>query len=244
MRIRLTEHDSALGKSLRCNRVNRRGLGVLGAAALMALAALPFPQKACAAPAASDLAITVRVYDYTQASPPILDRAEREAGRIFGEAGLRIIWLDCSPEHATAVPHDPCQKAIEDEDVRLRILLAPIGNALQDSAFGFAIAPAIATVYYETALGFARYDERGFEAPIVLGCVIAHELGHLLLGSNGHSVSGIMRPRWDRVDIQKALMGAMLFTPKQARLIQAEMHSRANHLPVSRQMDGPHVSAP
>jgi hypothetical protein len=108
---------------------------------------------------------------------------------------------------------------------------------LQDSVFGFAIAPALTTVYYESALGFAKYDQAEFEAPIVLGCAIAHEIGHLLLGPNRHSVSGIMRARWDRRDIREELQGAMLFTPQQARLMQAEMQRRttllqANYRPI------------
>ena len=207
----------------------------------MALVGLPFPQTACAAPAAPELAITVRVYNYTQASPTILARAELEAGHIFGEAGLKLVWVDCTPG-PTLISQNPCQEAIEAEDVRLRILLAPVRNGLQDAAFGFAIAPALATVYYETALGFARYDEREFEAPIVLGCVIAHEIGHLLLGSNGHSFSGIMRARWDRRDIQEALMGALRFTPKQARLMQAETHRRTT-LTIFRSANSPHDNA-
>jgi hypothetical protein len=222
--MRIKKHDSALGEAFRGQRLNWVRLGLVAVCALMALVGLPFSQTACAAPG-PNLAITVRVYDYTQASPTILARAELEAGRIFGEAGLNLVWLDCTPG-PTLISPNPCHEAIEDEDVRVRILLAPVRNGLQDSAFGFAIAPALATVYYETALGFARYDERGFEAPIVLGCVMAHEIGHLLLGSNGHSFSGIMRARWNRGDIQEALMGAMHFTPKQATLMQAEVHRR------------------
>src|SRR5215831_12944272 len=32
--------------------------------------------------------------------------------------------------------------------------------------------------------------------PPVLGAIIAHEAGHLLLGENSHSSAGIMRARW------------------------------------------------
>lgn len=237
MRMSFTEHHAVLGKAARCKGLNWLGLGLVGVSALVAPVGSLFPLTACAAPTAPDRAITVRVYDYTQASPSVLARAEREAGRIFGEAGLTVAWLDCTPG-PTTIPPDPCQQAIEAADVRLRILLTPVPSGLQESAFGFAIAPALATVYYDTALGFAKYDQRRFEAPIVLGCVIAHEIGHLLLGSNGHSISGIMRARWDRGDVQEALMGAMLFTPKQARLMQAETQRRAR-LTISRPTTGP-----
>jgi len=236
MRIRVTNRESALSKPL-SQRLDGLGLGLTRVVAVVGIVGFLFSEAACASPAALDLTITVRVYNYTQAPPTILARAEREAGRIFGDAGLKVLWLDCMPGSSTPISQDPCHEAIETADIRLRILLAPVRNNLQDSVFGFAIAPALATVYYESALGFAKYDQAEFEAPIVLGCAIAHEIGHLLLGPNRHSVSGIMRARWDRRDIREELQGAMLFTPQQARLMQAEMQRRitlllANYRPI------------
>lgn len=38
--------------------------------------------------------IRIRVNNYSQASPATLTRAEREAERILGRAGLRIVWLE------------------------------------------------------------------------------------------------------------------------------------------------------
>ena len=55
--------------------------------------------------------ITVQVSNYSQASPAILAAAEREAGRILGQAGLRASWLECSVAPSTLAPKDPCQKA-------------------------------------------------------------------------------------------------------------------------------------
>ena len=228
MRSRFTKHDSALCKAFKRQQLNRLRLGLVGVSALMALVSLPVESTASATTAAEDIAITIRVYDYAQASPTILALAEREAGRIFGEAGLKVVWLDCAPQHTLSVPQDLCQKAIEAEDVRLRILLAPVRNFLQDNVFGFAVSPALATVYYESALDFAKNDEGEFEFPIVLGCAIAHEIGHLLLGSKAHSVSGVMRAQWEREHIRQALRGAMVFTPSQARLMRAEMERRSS----------------
>ena len=52
---------------------------------------------------------------------------------------------------------------------------------------------------------------------MILGCVIAHELGHLLLGSNSHSDEGIMQPRWDPNQVRQLMMGTLLFTPEQSK---------------------------
>ena len=61
------------------------------------------------------------------------------------------------------------------------MLTVPVQNKYEDSVFGFTIHPVLATVYYEYAVRRAKSDHAEFEIPIILGCVIAHELGHLPL---------------------------------------------------------------
>jgi hypothetical protein len=170
--------------------------------------------------------ITVLVHNYSQASPAILAGAEREAGRIMGEAGLRAVWLECPTGPSTADPQGPCQKAAEATDIRLRVLTAPVQNKFEDTVFGFTIHPVLATVYYEYAVRRGKSDHAEFEIPIILGCAIAHELGHLLLGSNGHSGAGIMRPRWEPRQVRQLMMGTLLFTTEQSMLMRAQARTR------------------
>jgi hypothetical protein len=202
-------------------------MGVAGVSALMATVGFSFPETAYGAPADPHPTITVRVYNFTQALPAVLAEAEREAGQILAKAGLSVIWSECWPVLPTNVSQQPCEEeTLEATAIRLRILPIPVGNSSQDTVFGFAIHPALASVYYESAVRFAKNDEGRFEIPPILGCAMAHEIGHLLLGSRSHSFSGVMRSRWDREQLREAMMGALLFTPKQARLMQAEMHRR------------------
>ena len=93
----------------------------------------------------------------------------------------------------------------------MRILPAPVLDKFQDSVFGFAVHPVLASVYYEFALRRAKRDDAEFELPMILGCVMAHELGHLLLGSNSHSDKGIMLPRWEVNQVRQLMMGTLLF---------------------------------
>ena len=108
----------------------------------------------------------------------------------------------------------------------LRVLSEPIQNKFQDTVFGFAVVPVLASVYYDYVAHLARSDDAEFEIPIILGCDIAHEIGHLLLGSESHSASGIMQGHWERGQIRQAVTGTLLFTPEQAKLIQAETQKR------------------
>ena len=170
--------------------------------------------------------LMVQVYNYSQASPAVLTRAEREAGRILGEAGLRAVWLECPVGPSSVMPKGPCDKELDATDVRLRVLAAPTQHEYEDSVFGFTIHPAFASVYYEYAMRRAKTDHAESEITIVLGGVIAHELGHLLLGTNGHSSAGIMQPRWEPNQVQQLMMGSLLFTPEQSKLMREEARSR------------------
>ena len=69
--------------------------------------------------------------------------------------------------------------------------------------------------------------EFGVKPDAVLGPTVAHEIGHLLLMSEGHSPSGIMRDHWGRDDYQRAPRGAFRFTSKQARSIRSAARARA-----------------
>ena len=60
----------------------------------------------------------------------------------------------------------------------------------------------------------------------MMGCAIAHEVGHLLLGPSSHSAGGIMRGEWGPKELRLTLMGGLLFTSQQAKVIRAEARRR------------------
>ena len=197
-------------------------LGLVGIAGL-AFPGMAFPDENDASPT-----ITVQIYNYSLASPTVLVEAEREAGRILRMAGLRAVWLECPVVPSTLGSRGHCEKAPEATDLRLRVLGAPITNMFQDTVFGFTVHPVLASVYYEYAWRRAKSDDAEFEIPIILGCAIAHELGHLLLGANSHSDKGIMQPRWEPNQVRQLMMGTLLFTTEQSSLMrgQAQMRTR------------------
>jgi hypothetical protein len=49
----------------------------------------------------------------------------------------------------------------------------------------------------------------------LLGCVIAHELGHLLLGKDSHSATGLMSAVWQDSELRQAAQGNLFFTAGQ-----------------------------
>ena len=172
--------------------------------------------------------IRVRVNDYAQVSPATLDGAEREAARIIGKAGLWTDWLNCPVKSTSEVAQDPCRESLQPMDIVLRLIPEPQNNKYEDSVFGFAVVPILASVYVNYAVERAKRDTAEFEIPVILGNVIAHEIGHLLLGLNSHSASGIMQGRWQPHQVRQAVTGNLLFTEKQGQLMRAEIQKRAN----------------
>jgi predicted aspartyl protease len=173
--------------------------------------------------------IRVRVVNYAQAMPSALTGAEREAGVIFGQAGMQIVWVNCRTPLSPIAPADPCLVPLEPNDVVLRILAKQTKSAekrFEEPIFGFAAAPVLAGVYYEFALDLAKADNTEYELPVILGSVIAHEIGHLLLGPNGHSRFGVMQARWGRKQIGQATIGTLTFSREQAKRMQAELQLR------------------
>jgi hypothetical protein len=58
---------------------------------------------------------------------------------------------------------------------------------------------------------------------LLLGLVMAHEIGHLLLPYEKHANTGLMRAGWSRTDIELAGRGQLRFSATEAGLIRAKL---------------------
>ena len=71
----------------------------------------------------------------------------------------------------------------------------------------------------------ARYPEL-VGVKEIMGCVIAHEIGHLLLHSNSHSSEGVMRADFRQTDLIRAVQRQLIFTPEERDTIQRNLINR------------------
>ena len=181
-----------------------------------------------ATPAADKIPVfRVHVINLTEATSVTITRAEDEAGWILHNAGLNVAWVNCSREQNAANPADPCHQPLGPANVFVRLLSTQARKGFQDSIFGFAVLPALATVYYETAFDLAKaFRAEGMDVPTILGGVMAHEIGHLLLGLDSHSPTGIMQAHWGRKQVRELFQRDLLFTGEQSRRIRAEWQVR------------------
>jgi len=173
-----------------------------------------------------ELGITVRVYDFSHLGQATLNTAEKRAAIIFRKAGVAMRWCNIPTESSEGHMDASCNQLADPAGLELRIVpqAKVMPKLTTDSTEGFALGN-LATVSYQWIVdanseGLARPGE-------ILGCVIAHEIGHLLLGPNSHSRTGIMVGKWSPEALRDAGQGRLHFTPQQAERICAEVMARS-----------------
>jgi hypothetical protein len=77
----------------------------------------------------------------------------------------------------------------------------------------------VAHVFFQQVHDFTRIYH--VDLSTMLGHVMAHEVGHLLLPTYSHSPTGLMRGEWDRSQVKDAVQGALTFTDGQAQKMAA-----------------------
>jgi hypothetical protein len=164
---------------------------------------------------------TLRVVltDMVEMPADALERAKEEAVRLFERSRIDLVWIDAETCHARCL--------------FVRVIAKPIGTKGLRNPFVVGVAPGtpeirgkFAWVFYDRIRAYSA--ELGLAASQMLGHVIAHELGHLLLPHEAHSLAGVMRPAWDRAQVNGAVKGLLAFTPDQADLIRARLSASAS----------------
>ena len=104
------------------------------------------------------------------------------------------------------------------------------GAPVEGNVFGHALLARegefsnVASVFFHRVEQLAAETETAED--VILGHMLAHEAGHLLLGVGSHSKRGIMHIPWREDDLKRAKIGGLTFTPKQARAMQNDSAKR------------------
>ncbi len=192
------------------------GLVVVGLAAVTPVA---FGEE----PKGSAIRILV-IHDMSVPLRNTLSQAQDETERIYAAAGVKLVWTDA----LATLP-------------RLTMMIVPNPTAWRErvSADALGAAPAAEEGMGRLAYAFherieASAQKHGTDPAKILGCVMAHELGHLLLGRGSHLSTGIMSGRWDQFWIHTVERSLLRFTKIQAELIRrtvAEMNADLKRWP-------------
>ena len=170
--------------------------------------------------------VVINVYNDAQVSEKVLAQAEQEATRIFRQAGVDNVWVECPSLKSDLNRKPECDSPAGPRHLAVRIV--PWSSKLRESVFGTAFLSVegegtYSDVFYNAVQKLHQDWHASLSA--VLGHVMAHELGHLLLGTNAHSPTGIMRLSWQGRELRSISMGTLLFTPEQAGSMQAKLGS-------------------
>ncbi|HWR49692.1 MAG TPA: hypothetical protein VN428_01200 [Bryobacteraceae bacterium] len=158
--------------------------------------------------------INVLVFDFASVPADILNRAMSESKRIVESAGVRFLWIDCPVAPERLASEESCRDAPGPLTLVLHVLPSQASRRqTEPAAFGFAVRPEDGG--FGAYAGVFRDRVEQLRGPInkaaLLGNVIAHEFGHLLLGTGQHSAGGIMKADWRHEHLTLAAQGRLQF---------------------------------
>jgi hypothetical protein len=157
--------------------------------------------------------IRILVTNDAHLSPRLLVSAQATAVRLYREVGIRIEWID----HIAA-------------DLPLVVAFPPAGGAerlqVGINAMGYTFrteqprAGGRALVFYDRVERRAQTSQTDLGR--LLGAVMAHEIGHMLL-PDAHSPQGLMRGIWNDRDLTLISMEFLRFTAVERSRMQSEL---------------------
>lgn len=195
----------------------------------LAAAVLPGETKT---PETPEGRLTIRLYNYAKVSQATLRRAAEKARSIYEQAGIATEWMECRLSPSDPVKNPACKLYPGPAVLQLRILNRRMaeGAPVKGNVFGYAL-PAregefsnVASVFFHRVGRLAA--QTGTAEDVILGHMLAHEAGHLLLGFNSHSKRGLMHIPWRDDDLKRAEIGGLTFLPKQARAMRKDSAKR------------------
>jgi hypothetical protein len=177
-------------------------------------------------------ALVVRTYLVPQVPSSTWTMAIDTTAILLARAGIRVEWLHCSSLRAGDPDSGParCTLPYERNEVAVRIVSRPsiaprdqilLGDSLIDAS---RHSGTLATVYLEHIDWLAH--AAGVSTETVMGRAMAHEIGHLLLGTNTHSAHGLMRAVWNAEELARNRPGDWTIGKADAALMRTAVIGR------------------
>jgi hypothetical protein len=171
-----------------------------------------------AAQTSSRPVVHVQIIDRAQVPEDTLERARTEAARVFELSGVTLAWVDATGCQNSCLTVRIVTQAVSAKSSNPRVLGVAPGTKETRGINLWIFYPRVS----------AYSADLGMDASQLLGYVIAHEMGHLLLPYGAHAAAGVMRAEWDRAQVRSAVNGLLMFTPDQAALIHERLRASAS----------------
>ena len=151
---------------------------------------------------------------------------------ILEPAGIAADWRNCGAVAARAPSSPSCDHSLELREVVVRLVAS--GQSSPSRVLGFSSVGiqqgvgSLATVLVDRVEVMA--DRTQSEAGKLLGRVVAHEVGHLLLGTAAHSATGLMRAHWNDEEARRDHPMDWLLSWADARQVRQALIDRPKRL--------------
>lgn len=158
--------------------------------------------------AAPRISVIVRVSNHFGVPQHQVDTARKTARAIFRQSGIEAEWREYPVGRTRWLATTGCAEALKPAEVVVRIVATPSSSKQEaHDVLGLSYMnkageiPVLATVFGDAVIRVAArtYVEPG----ILLGRALAHEVGHLLLGTTEHTTTGLMRANWTAAQLQR-----------------------------------------
>lgn len=165
--------------------------------------------------------LSIRLYNDAGVDPRTLHWATVETDRLFRSAAIQITWQQLSG--ATAEPV-ACSASDRPTHVVMRLIPKAPTSA---SPGALAVARPFAPTGTQVLIFCDRVELLApfANAPlyVILGEAMAHEIGHVLLGSVEHSIGGLMEAHWSTTSLHLASKGLLAFGREEAERMNARL---------------------
>jgi hypothetical protein len=183
--------------------------------------------------------LQVFVYAYAPVSSAHLKLAKEVATGIYTNLGVPVEWVECYLAEEGLNSNPECSR-LTPTTLVVRILPRSQAERFKQPHFVFGFAQTVHSggFGYYASVFYHRVEELSgsftSSTPVVLGHVIAHEMGHLLLGHGSHSRTGLMTANWDRKELERVNQRTFIFNSQQAKEIRARFLERYSSAEASR----------
>jgi len=182
------------------------------------------------------VSLRVHVYNLADVHTKSLERALRETARILAVAGIEIVFEPCSADSPEAHTSDmtrwlsSMRQKPDDRHFLVVRMVRGFPAEVLPKMLGFSLPSARKGVHVTVFCDRVERVSSGTPAPreTVLGSVLAHEIGHVLLRSEEHTPGGIMKAVWNRADYQRMAERTPEFQAAQAVAMREEVRRRVS----------------
>jgi hypothetical protein len=147
------------------------------------------------------LSLAVHVYDNVGVANGDMASALAVAHAILKNVGIEVTWRGVDTVQVGQVGRVGQDGAA----LIVRIVAAPAGSHPDSLGFSFVDTEigsgTLATIFLDRVHNLSA--RAGSDSGQLLGRAMAHEIGHLLLGTTHHADRGLMRGVWSTIDLQK-----------------------------------------